>query len=86
MQQAGNDALFLKIRTAGEIERVDAAERVIGRVPHQLLNRIHYISIGGLPQRGEQGFSLAHALKDGMRDRCREEMVLVFGGIVAATY
>jgi hypothetical protein len=33
VQQACNDALFVEVRTAGEIERVDTAERVIGRVP-----------------------------------------------------
>ena len=65
MQQACNNALFVELCSAGEIERVDTAERVIRRVPDQLLDRIHHIRVGDLSQRREERFGLAHTLEVG---------------------
>ena len=67
MQQACNDALFVKVCAAGEIECVYTAERVIRRVPDQLLDRIRHIRVGGLAQCREERFGFAHTPEDGMR-------------------
>ena len=67
MQQAGDDALFVELCMAGQIERVDTAERVIRRVQDQLLERFHHIRVSGLSQRRKESFRLAHTLEDGMR-------------------
>jgi hypothetical protein len=62
VQQACNDALFVKLRIAREIDRVDTAERMIRRVPDQLVDRIGHFRVSGLSQRGEESLGLAHTL------------------------
>ena len=66
------DVLLVKIGTGGEIERVDAAERVIRRLPDQLFDRIRHIRVSGVSQRREESFGLAHAPEDRVRQGCRE--------------
>ena len=64
LQQACDDAFFVKLRMAGEIDRVDAAERLIRRVRDQLVDRIDHIRVGDLSQRREESLGLAHMRED----------------------
>ena len=92
VQQACNDALFVELCPAGEIERVDAAERGIGRVLDQPLDRIRHIRLSGLSQRRKESFGFTHTLTDRMRQGVREGQSLLwetapwFGGIEASDF
>ena len=78
VQQACNDALFVELCPAGEIERVDAAERGIRRVLDQPLDRVRHIRLSRLSQRRKESFGLAHTLTDRMRRGVREGRSLLW--------
>ena len=63
---------------AGEIERVDAAERWIRRVLDQPLDRVRHIRLSRLSQRRKESFGLAHTLTDRMRQGVREGQSLLW--------
>lgn len=53
VQEGSNHAFFVETRLLGEIKHVDAAQRAIGALAHQLLDRRNCVAVGRLPQNGE---------------------------------
>ena len=49
MQKRRDHTLFIPLRLSGKIQHIDAAERVIRGVAHQLFDSAHRAGIGGLP-------------------------------------
>ena len=49
MQKRRDHALFIPLCLGGEVQHIDAAERVIRGVAHQLFDSAHRAGIGGLP-------------------------------------
>ena len=69
MEKCGNGAFFVEAVLGGEIERIDAAQRMIGCVANRLFDRSDTAGLGRLPQHAEECLAFAHRLLPRPRDR-----------------